>query len=236
MSTVRSITDYIFRRVLDHSGRKDAERLSRLFEGLKDYDSFLALSVPDLREAYEIYLREVSTADMAVSLETSRFLYAMSKLKRASRILDLGSGFSSYAFGLYSLNVEPHAHVYSVDDDEKWLNKTRDFLIGRHIPNNHLMDWNSFVKSPPSTFDLIFHDLGNMNLRTESLPFIISLLDKSGVLILDDMHKKGRYLLEGYRTAAIREVKKAGLSLFSARQYTSDRHGRFCELAIQMEP
>ena len=55
-----------------------------------------------LKPFYEEYIQIVSTPDMAISLETACFLFIFSDLISASKILDLGSGFSSFVFSLLS--------------------------------------------------------------------------------------------------------------------------------------
>jgi hypothetical protein len=46
-------------------------------------------------------------------------------------------------------------------------------------------------------FDLILHDLGSIELREETLPFVLTLLDERGIIILDDMHKATGHLIGG---------------------------------------
>jgi predicted O-methyltransferase YrrM len=229
-----SILSHLHRQILEFHARRDARRLSELLEELRDYKGFLASGIPDLEPAYHKYVREISTPEMAVSLETSQFLYILAKAIRARRILDLGSGFSSYALRLYSMDARSDITVYSVDDNEKWLARTIEFLRLSKIREDNLLDWYSFQHLPPLCFDLIFHDLGNMALRAQALPFVISLLDTKGILVLDDMHKTGAGPEGGYPEVAHKAVRQAGLALFSARQFTLDRYKRFCEIAIRI--
>jgi predicted O-methyltransferase YrrM len=169
---------------------------------------------------------------MAVSLRTSQFLYVLAKAIGARRILDLGSGFSSFVLRLYSMNAGKDAVVYSVDDDENWLAKTVEFLRDSQVREDFLMGWQSFLQSAPGSFDLIFHDLGNMVLRAQTLPFVLSQLEAKGVFVLDDMHKTGAGPEGGYPRIARRAVRQAGLTLLSARLYTLDGYRRYCEIAL----
>jgi predicted O-methyltransferase YrrM len=230
---LKRIARYSCQKVLDYYGRRDAGRLAGFFKELSDYTVFLKSNLPDLGPAYDKYVREISTEDMAISLETSQFLYALAKLTEAKRILDLGSGFSSYVLRLYSMTAQNDVTIYSVDDDETWLQKTRTFLNAFELPQQHAMEWSVFQKQPLSGFDLILHDLGSIDLRIESLPFAISLLNTSGILVLDDMHKARGGLIGGYRAVAVRKVRQAGLLRLSARQFTLDKYGRFSEIAFR---
>ena len=65
------------------------------------------------------------------------------------------------------------------------------------------------------------HDLGDMPLRAESLEFILGLRAETGWVILDDMHKT-KYAPVAEKTSAA-----AGLRLYSLRDLTLDRYGRF---------
>ena len=53
---------------------------------------------------------------------------------------------------------------------------------------------------------------GPFEIRAESLPFVLSLMDKSGIIVLDDMHKARGGLISGYRAVAIKEVKNSNAS------------------------
>jgi predicted O-methyltransferase YrrM len=228
-----SILNHLHRPILEFFAQRDAKRLSDLFEELGDYESLLATGVPDLKRAHGKYIAEFSTPEMAVSLETSQFLYVLAKAVRARRILDLGSGFSSYVLRLYSMDAGSDVVVHSVDDDRGWLARTGEFLRLSRMREDFLLDWQTFQQLTPIGFDLIFHDLGNTALRLQSLPFVISLLDTRGVLILDDMHKTGAGLEGGYPRLARRAVRQAGLTVLSAPQHTLDRYQRFCEIALR---
>lgn len=116
-----NILNHLHRPILEFYANRDAKRLAELFEELRDYRSLLATGIPDMKHAYGKYVGEFSTPEMAVSLETSQFLYVLAKAVKARRILDLGSGFSSYVLRLYSIDAGSDTVVYSVDDDKGWL-------------------------------------------------------------------------------------------------------------------
>ncbi len=207
-------------------GEIDAARLKKVFP--EDFFSKNLLQ-PDeyqqLKPVYDRYIKDVSSKEMAVSWQTSCFLYAAAKTRDCKKILDLGSGFSSYLFRAYAINSRNGASIYSVDDNDFWLEKTRTFLTEHEMPVDQLSTLSDFDQQNKSGFDLIFHDLGSMATRAELLSFAISLLEPGGMLVLDDMHKTR------YRSVAAGKVKKAGLCLYSIRKYTLDELGRFAEIA-----
>ncbi len=164
---------------------------------------------------------------MAASFQTSSFLYTVSSIKRPSRILDLGSGFSSLVFRLYCKEADHTVEIFSVDDSKDWLEKTRSFFLNYEMGPDNLLHWQDFCKLNEVGFDLIFHDLGSMELRAETLPHVLTLLDHDGLIILDDMHS------EYYRPIAVKTLKEAGFYRYSVRKFTLDKFGRFSEVATR---
>ena len=212
--------------ILDFYGRRDAERFCRIFPDISDYEMQSEQYRNILQPYYEEYTRDISTPAMAISLEAAVFLYILTTKKRPRWILDLGSGFSSFTFRLYSMNTSNEVGIYSVDDDQQWLEKTRSYLTDRGVRSDNLLHWRDFQKLNVTQFDLIFHDLGYPNVRAESLPFVLSLLDRGGILVLDDMHKSH------YRANVRRVLSTRQFKLFSMRAYTLDKFGRFSSAAI----
>lgn len=217
------------RWALFRSQRRDARHVRRLFPALQHYRTLRRRHEAEIRPAYSAYVKEVSTEDMAASLKVSSFLYVLASITRPSRILDLGSGFSSFALRWYAKASGQGAEVISVDDDEAWLMKTRSFLMSQGIDAVNLLHWREFKQSDPGDFDLIFHDLGSMELRAATLPEILILCRPGGLIVLDDMHS------EFYRPLALKIVQDAGFRLLSLRKYTLDRFGRFSEIAMRTE-
>jgi len=207
-------------------GKLDSRRLSKVFPELANYKRLVRSDVNYLKPAYDKYITYISTNDRAVSWETSCFLYIIATIRGARKILDLGSGFSSYVLRSYFMKIQSEALVYSVDDNDSWLEMTKSFLLDYRIPVDRLTTWAHFQQYNRSKFDLIFHDLGSMETRADSLPYVVGLLEEGGLIVLDDMHK------EKYRRVVEREIWRAGLSLYSTRNYTLDEFDRFSEIAI----
>ncbi|MBM3143743.1 MAG: class I SAM-dependent methyltransferase [Chloroflexi bacterium] len=210
----------------DFSGAIDVKRFLRRYPGFKEYDEHVRSLELRLKPAYARYIEDISTKYMAVSLETAFFLYIAAKIKGATQILDLGSGFSSYVLGLYSSNTGSNVFVHTVDDNDLWLDKTKSFLLENGMPIDRISTWADFHQNNRTRYDLIFHDLGDMQTRMETLPFVLNLLSEGGIVVLDDMHKKE------YSQYARAEARNAGFSLFSMSRYTLDELGRFSEIAI----
>lgn len=212
----------------DWRGMRDARQLAAL--GL-DQDSCrrqMDLAALRLRPAYDLYIQSVSTAEMAVSWESACFLYAVAALRQPQRLLDLGSGFSSYVLRAYAAQAQHPAEVTSVDDNRHWLTQTAQFLTSQGLPADRLWAWDEFRQQPTRPgFDLVFHDLGTMSTRAAALPHVLQCVSAAGALILDDMHKVE------YHATAHQTVPQDGWTLLSARRHTLDGLGRFSEVALR---
>jgi len=177
-----------------------------------------------LRDQYEDYINTTSLDYMAASLESSALLCSLADITGAGTVVDLGSGFSSYVLRDYAAQTTPTPVVYSVDDSGEWLGKTREYLERLDSTTEHLYDWREFESKDHLKFDLIFHDMGNMELRASALPWVIDHLNPGGFALLDDMHKAR------YRKKAEAIIAETDLQLFSMRELTLDKLGRFAML------
>src|SRR6266700_671195 len=101
----------------------DAAALRARFPFLADYQRLASAARAALLPAYADYTANVSPAPITIALELAIFLRVVCEQLQPRAILDLGSGFSSYAF-----RASPVASaVYSVDDSRAWLEETRAF-------------------------------------------------------------------------------------------------------------
>ena len=218
---------HVRRRLVAYRGRRDARLVRQMNPGLPVCSRLLTECGEPLRPAHEDYTNRISSPDMAASLELASFLNALAEVRGPKRLLDLGSGFSSYVFRRWAAKAGVAVTVFSVDDDPVWLERTRSFLAEHHLDDDNLMVWTEFRDRKEEPFDFIFHDLGDMDLRAEGLPSVIRLMHSQSVVILDDMHKPA------YRESVAREVRRAALRLLSLRAYTLDSRGRFAEMMVR---
>ena len=203
-----------------------ARRITKRFPALDD-----ALGrAPAIRETiapvHEHYVTHVSDGPMAASLETCVFLVVLGSAVRPARVLDLGSGISSYVLRWARSAGHLDARITSVDDDEAWLERTRAFLEERAEAPDELLAW-SGLDEADGPFGLIFHDLGDMRRRAESLPMVLRVARRDGApVVLDDLHKRR------YHAEAERAVRANGGRLLDAKPFTRDRQGRFAGIAV----
>jgi len=177
--------------------------------------------------AWDDYTENVSAADMTISLGCGYLLYSAAVLLRPKRILDLGSGFSSYVLRTYVEGCEDPIVIYSVDTKKRWLDKTAEFLENYGVNSDNMILWPDFKAGGLKNFDFVFHDLGNMRTRRDSLKVVEERCSLQSVIVLDDMHKAR------WREYAYEFLEGKGYSLRSLQWATVDDYSRFAEVAIR---
>ena len=70
-----------------------------------------------------------------------------------TRVLDLGSGFSSLALRHYAASAGHAVSVVSVDDNPRWLDTTRDYLEEHGYSAGELRPWSEFAEAPGEPFE-----------------------------------------------------------------------------------
>lgn len=176
-----------------------------------------------IRRAYQRYVTSVSRPAHAISLQLAFLLWELLCERRPRRVVDLGSGFSSYLLRLYASRRSPDTKVWSVDDDAGWLHRTRDFLQVEGLSTDLLMSWTDF---PRPSVEFVLHDLGSMSTRARTLPDVLRLVSRGGVLVLDDVH------FPSYRRCVQDTLDGAGFVHLSVREQTTDPLGRYSWLAF----
>ena len=176
-----------------------------------------------IRQKHQSYIRNISSPEMAMSLELANFIMEYCLNNKPKYLLDLGSGFSSYIFRHYQKN-DPTGNivVFSVDDNDDWLAKTKAFLIDEELSTDNLINLNTLTSSNYNNyFDFILLDLNFIEVRKNYIKYTTDLLKINGFAIIDDVHK----------VEFLREVKKISnqnnLKLTNIRKKTIDFFGRF---------
>ena len=199
--------------------RSEASEARRLRANLDEHNSTAVEKFPELTgfcsvekkiseriaTEHDDYTRNISSEKMALSLNCATLLGYLVQETKPPRILDLGSGFSSYVLRRFS--AEYGGVVFSVDDNKDWLEKTRFYLEAKGTSSINLEYWDDFIQrlkgcSDKEQFDLVFHDLGSMETRKDTLAFVVGLAKPGGIVILDDMHKSHYFkFVEGFLSA-----------------------------------
>lgn len=180
-----------------------------------------------LAEPHGEYCSTVSSPVFAISPQTAAVMHALCTLLRPQRVLDLGSGFSSFALRRYCRDENGSCTVHTVDDDAQWLERTRGFLVKHGLPTDGTYVWNSFQEQAGPPYDLILHDMGRMNTRLDTLPRVLGLARADGLVVLDDMHKTE------YAPHAVERCSSAGFVVCPLPGMTLDPMGRYAAFAFR---
>jgi len=196
----------------------------------KFYDSLnaelLKRTKEELKSFYNFYVTEISRADMAISLELATVLFAICKTTNPKRILDLGSGFSSFVLRRFA-ETSPSVKVVSVDDDVQWLEKTKDYLSNKVKNTSNILSLSNFIESAEFNFDIILLDLNFVEVRKNYIALAVERCSQGGLIIFDDAHKPD-FMLE-----ILEQTKGLPIRLFNISHLTRDQFGRYALLGIK---
>lgn len=178
----------------------------------------------ELLDQYQDYINTVS--QMAPSMKTITLLLYL--CVPGYRVLDLGSGFSSYALRYYAnrLGIE----VWSVDDNHQWLLKTREYCIEHNASSEGFLDWETALYNAHLPyFDVVFVDIGTTKNRPKYYSTILECFCTDKTLILfDDMHKPT------LKRAVEQELKAYNFVNIGVMDQTIDEFGRYCKLIFRL--
>lgn len=180
-----------------------------------------------LEPHYNQYVNEVSTPQMALSLKAAVFMFILCDVIKPKRVLDLGSGFSSFVLRTYAV-THREVKVWSIDDNHEWLDRTKAYLVEHELSTERLMLWDEFYQSLTiDPFDFVVHDMGSMIFRQQVLSEVIKMVQSGqGLIFLDDVHKPlyARY---------VRHCLLDSSSLyFDLILDTLDQYQRYCGLIV----
>jgi predicted O-methyltransferase YrrM len=167
-----------------------------------------------LKDAYLEYIKEVSNQQWTISWELCVYLDKLLKSLKPKRILDLGSGFSSFIFRATGTEVT------TVDTDSVWLEKTKKFLDKHKTNTDRMQLLGDFV--PDGKYDLCLMDLGVAEWDRAAMLSKVRKYCK--VIVLDDMH------VGEYRGAVEREF--ADCVILDLKVDTSDAYNRYAWMVV----
>lgn len=206
---------------------RDARRLVERYPWLGSFDARARPLSRRFQGDHLYYITEIGHPVHAASMELVVMLTVLCEELRPARVVDLGSGFSSYALRRWAADAgEPGPETWSVDDSAEWLERTVQFLESRGMPTERVLTWHDFRQSEHGAFDLVLHDMGTMEFRAETLREVLDLARPGGLVVLDDVHKPA------YRRFAQRELESLGLEYYSLKTWTRDRLTRYAWLVI----
>jgi predicted O-methyltransferase YrrM len=143
----------------------------------------------ELESAYLDYTTNISNKVMAASLRCCVFLMCIYDATKPNKIIDLGSGFSSYALRYFKNKFNVNTEIYSVDSNKDWLIKSKEFCKNNNVDVSHFYSWDD-IKNKVIPFDLIFMDIDKTKKRISYYDHIYNhFLSKNTFMLVDDLHK-----------------------------------------------
>jgi predicted O-methyltransferase YrrM len=227
-------------------GRADRASLLSRFPGLADHAPRRAAVIEVLGADHADYTSRIGHPVHAASLELVAFLLHLIELRAPRRVVDLGSGFTSYALRRFAAEAARGAGplhaalggqvggfaVTSVDDDPAWLGRTRGYLEEKGVSTDDLEVWGQGFDpaARAGSYDLVLHDMGTMETRERTLIDALALANAGGCVVLDDVHKPA------FRDYARRTLASRRQPVLSARAWTRDRLTRYAWVALPDTP
>jgi predicted O-methyltransferase YrrM len=225
-SIFRTMDEVRAKRRTQKIRRKEKDQFQHSFPELVNKKQQLDDIAQQYAAAHAAYTTGISDTLNAISLRQAALLAFLVRTRSVTRLLDTGSGFSSFVLGSEAKCKHNVRHL-AVEDNEFWRSRTKEFLRENGLPAENVISWKAFqADSSLCGFDLIFHDLGNMTTRILSLREIESRLAPSCWLILDDMHKS-TYCPHALRLLGERWIVQSLVDL------TLDEVGRFAYICRQ---
>ena len=179
-----------------------------------------------LEKDYLDYVNSVTTPEMAASLECTLFLLELCGDISPRSVIDFGSGFSSFALRKYREEYNSIFTITSVDTDENWLIKTKQFIESKNIDNSNIITFDKFMEKPRN-YDLILYDVAyyQNGTRQQLLPIVLQncVHNKTNILF-DDMH------IQHYFMFVLHIMSGLKFNMINAKPYTLDNYGRFSML------
>ena len=144
-------------------------------------------------KAYNEYVTSVSNESMAISREACLYILRFCLENKPLKIVDLGSGITSYVLRLYQQYSNDDVIVFSVDDDGNWLPKSKEFCNKHNLNNDNFLGNIELLQEHENEFDLVIHDYGRMPTRTANVVNAFNLAKIGGTIVFDDCHKESYY-------------------------------------------
>lgn len=155
-----------------------------LIKNINEYRSSIDFFENEYYNIHDYYTTNISEKIQATSFKQCCILSFIVKTYDIRKILDTGSGISTY-FIRKEVNGK---NVFTFETDLNWLNKTKQFLIDNNTNTDNIFLWENVEHENIGEFDFVYHDMGSIDIRINTLDNIVNRLSDKGVIMLDDLH------------------------------------------------
>lgn len=186
---------------------------------------FLETQQPTLRETLTLLRTRHLSANKrrdttAIDVPSAAWLCECCERVQAMRVLELGSGFSTWALRSWQVH-HPETEIWTIDDEHRWLETTRSEIAGYGWNLEHIMHLDELLAtSCDHAFDVVFVDLDNMRTRLFYAPRIVAWTKPGGIIVFDDWH------MPDYRAQMREYMAGRGIAIIE-EDATRDPHGRY---------
>ncbi len=140
-----------------------------------------------LRDAYDSYVTTVSPPAMALSWEALEAISEVLSDRNPKRILEYGSGISTYLLASYGRQIG--SVIQSYDSDQEWTEKTLEFLRRYELDSWASVQYSDLVE-PEAPADFVLWDFDKNPKRVDLMNDAYANLCDGGVMYVDDTHSR----------------------------------------------
>jgi hypothetical protein len=174
-----------------------------------------------LIEDFKYYAKNIS--GFAVSIQYCICLLCLCERYGLTSIIDLGSGFTSYALRRYRKAYDKDLAIYTVDNDPYWLSISCHYCEEKSLSDEFFYLWDDF-KDKAICADLVSMDIDTSILRSSYLVQMFKMARR--YIMVDDMHKAR---IRRGLDAALRAASR-GYEYLLIKHLTYDECGRYAVL------
>lgn len=170
---------------------------------------------------WEDYFANIS--ESVVSIHYCICLLCLCERYEPKSVIDLGSGFTSYALRRYREAYDKDLEIHTVDSDPYWLSNSCSYCQEKSLSDEYFYLWKEF-KDEKIRADLVSIDIDSSGARKGYFREAFEMARKHA--LLDDMHKAR---INKPVHVSLKAMNR-GYEYINLKHLTHDKWGRFAVL------
>lgn len=156
----------------------------------------------------------------AIAAAAGVFLWDACEQREVTRVLDLGSGFSTWVLRAWAAECGREVECVTVDHLEGWLRRTQAEVTEMGWDSSEFYTWEQFLDLvyPDRYFDFIFVDINGGAMRYKEFANYEYLTD---YMVCDD------FQFDHIRESWTARCVQAGFTVVERESETKDQYGRW---------